>query len=504
MASKRDGLYKRGPIWWIRTDPVTGKAQSTYSRDLPAARLYRAKRERLAADPAHAAAETARLDEWIRRVIAVKESDGSSAATVEVYRTKLGHFLRFAPEAMLADVDPNWVDAFVQARRLEHVTDHTISKEVTHLCTMFKAAKRAGCYAGDVATLRPPGLHAGYKPRKRALTREEVALLLSELKPELAALVAICVALGCRLSEAYRLQPTDVGAVAVHIRGTKTDEADRYVPILSIFAGILRAGAKHLPLGSLPNNLRRDLAAACVRAGIAVATPNDLRRTHATLLAEAGVDRDVTRRLLGHTTTRLVDTVYGQPTTEALGALAEAKLLTAAPLAESPRHVAPEGDSNGRHGRNGGDGIIGGSQNLDGIEARGRCANPEARERGGVDGSLLGALGAGQGSGQGQREDDDRGNARIGLPDREVALHGRDSSAAARPYVAAETPQNLGADFEIRTRDLRFTKPVREPLSKARRRFPLLNPAELLRSGAYDDRKGRVTVTSTRQLAGAL
>jgi integrase len=332
MSVKRDGIYKRGSVWWLRTDPVTGKALSTRCKDLEAARRFRAKRERLAADPAHAAAETARLDEWIRRVIAVKESDGSAEATVEVYRTKLGHWLRLAPDAMLSEVQPPFVDAFVAQRRTEDVTDHTISKEVTHLCTVLKAAERAGCYSGNIATLRPPGLHAGYKPRKRALSREEVVALMSELKPELAALVAICVALGCRLSEAFRLQPGDVGATSVHIKGTKTDEADRHVPILSVFRCLLAEGARFLPLGAEPNNLRRDLAAACRRAGIAVATPNDLRRTHATLLASAGVDRDVTRRLLGHTTTRLVDTVYGHPTTEALGALAEAKLLTAAPL----------------------------------------------------------------------------------------------------------------------------------------------------------------------------
>jgi integrase len=266
MAQKRDGLYKRGPVWWIRTDPVTGKAQSTYCRDLEAARRYRAVSERLAADPSHAAAETARLDEWIRRVIAVKESDGSSKSTVEVYRTKLGHWLRLAPGAMLADITPDFVDAFVAQRRTEEVTDHTISKEVTHLCTVLKAAKRAGCYSLAIETLRPPGLHAGYKPRKRALTREEVVALMAELKPELAALVAICVSLGCRLSEAYRLQPTDVGAASVHIRGTKTDEADRYVPILSIFKSLLVRGAAQLPLGREPNNLRRDMA-ACLRSG---------------------------------------------------------------------------------------------------------------------------------------------------------------------------------------------------------------------------------------------
>lgn len=394
MSVKRDGVYKRGSVWWLRTDPVTGKPLSTRCKGLEAARRFRAKRERLAADPAHAAAETARLDQWIRRVIAVKEADGSSSATVEVYRTKLGHWLRLAPDAMLSEVTPPFVDAFVAQRRTEDVTDHTISKEVTHLCTVLKAAKRAGCYPGDIATLRPPGLSAGYKPRKRALTREEVVALMGELKPELAALVAICVALGCRLSEAFRLQPADVGAASVHIKGTKTDEADRWVPVLSIFSALLRAGAARLPLGREPNNLRRDIAAACVRAGIDVCTPNDLRRTHATLLAEAGVDRDVTRRLLGHTTTRLVDTVYGQPTTEALGALAEAKLLTAAPL------------------------------------------------------------------------------------------QGRDTPVRK---VSAPTEKHR-ADFEIRTRDLRFTKPVSTSpdngICVLRKRYPGLSDDELYRTGA--------------------
>jgi integrase len=405
MAQKRDGLYKRGPVWWIRTDPVTGKAQSTYCRDLEAARRYRAVRERLAADPSHAAAETARLDEWIRRVIAVKESDGSSKSTVEVYRTKLGHWLRLAPGAMLADITPDFVDAFVAQRRTEEVTDHTISKEVTHLCAVLKAAKRAGCYSLAIETLRPPGLHAGYKPRKRALTREEVVALMAELKPELAALVAVCVSLGCRLSEAYRLQPSDVGATSVHIKGTKTDESDRHVPILSIFTTLLAVGARQLPFGPEPNNLRRDLAAACARAGIQSATPNDFRRTHATLLAEAGVDRDVTRRLLGHTTTRLVDTVYGQPTTEALGALAEAKLLTAAPL------------------------------------------------------------------------------------------HGRDTDLE----VGGGSTKKHRADFEIRTRDLRFTKPQsgssETRLSVLSRRYPGLSIGELTRSGAINDTPTRQRVT---------
>jgi hypothetical protein len=85
--------------------------------------------------------------------------------------------------------------------------------------------------------------------------------------------------------------------------------------------------------------MRRDILAACKRSGVAPCTTNDFRRTHATMLSEAGVDRDVTRRLLGHTTTKLVDLVYGQPSTAALGALAEEKLLTAAPV--QGRYIDP-------------------------------------------------------------------------------------------------------------------------------------------------------------------
>jgi hypothetical protein len=52
-------------------------------------------------------------------------------------------------------------------------------------------------------------------------------------------------------------------------------------------------------------------------------------------------------------------------------------------------------------------------------------------------------------------------------------------------------------------RDHRLTKPVSgEPLSRARRRFPLLSSGELLRIEASDDRRTRFAATSTLQLEG--
>ena len=50
---------------------------------------------------------------------------------------------------------------------------------------------------------------------------------------------------------------------------------------------------------------------ACVRAGIPHCTAHDFRRTFASKLKQRGVDSMVVARLLGHTTSRLVDMVYG-------------------------------------------------------------------------------------------------------------------------------------------------------------------------------------------------
>ena len=61
-------------------------------------------------------------------------------------------------------------------------------------------------------------------------------------------------------------------------------------------------------------NVRRDLHAACDRAGIPRVSPNDLRRTFASWLKQAGTDSMVVAKLMGHTSTEMVERVYGQLT----------------------------------------------------------------------------------------------------------------------------------------------------------------------------------------------
>jgi integrase len=351
MASAKrtsGGFYKRGDTWWIRTDPVDGQRRSTGCRDLEAARRWRIARERIAADPAHAGALVAELGAWIGKFLDVKERD-SSTETVGYYEDKLGHFVRvWSAECKLVTIDADKVDAYVKNRREDGmVSDPTISKEVAALVQVLKLAKRSKAYGGDLETLRPPGLVSTSEARTRALSRDEVAAVRAKASEQCSAFVAVCVALGCRRSEAGRLQPADVDLERgrVFIQGTKTLEAARWVPILSPFRALLEEALPHLPLRTEAlTSMNHELSKACVRAGVAHASPNDLRRTHATWLLEAGVDRDVIRRLLGHTTTRLVDQVYGRPSPEALALLAEERLSSYRNVTSSEETGVTDGD----------------------------------------------------------------------------------------------------------------------------------------------------------------
>jgi integrase len=147
---------------------------------------------------------------------------------------------------------------------------------------------------------------------------------------------------GGRLSEINNLrweEHVNLEKGWVRLPGTKTPSSRRVIPL----AKPLRAY-----LGTLPDehrgyvaepwpNVRRDLALACERAGIARVSPNDLRRTFASWLKQAGVDSMTVARLLGHTTSRMVELVYGQLNNKTL-----VKAVKVLPKIELPALPAPQ------------------------------------------------------------------------------------------------------------------------------------------------------------------
>lgn len=318
-----DGLYRRGGVWWLRCDPVTGGRRSTRCKAKPAAVAFRGERERLAADPGYAASHSATVGKWAAELVVMKTAT-RSAGTADMYRTKAGHVRRlFGDGCRMVDVTPSAVDRFVAARRAESAIDNTIGKELLAIEQMCRLAKRSGEFAGDIDSLRPVGFTSGYEPRKQTLTFEQVRQLFAVMPPARVAAVALAVAVGARRSEVQRIRREDIDldAWTVRIAGTKTDGSDRTIPIpLPAHRILLQLAAES---GQLPvswPSMSTGVPRYCAKAGLPRATPNDLRRSFGTWGIEAGFTREDVAKQLGHASTAMVFRVYGRESAEARGA----------------------------------------------------------------------------------------------------------------------------------------------------------------------------------------
>lgn len=345
LFRRRRGGRPAGPwIAWGYDAQGRRWSESTKQIDEKAARDVARELERRHASPAAARAAASTLADAVTLLLADRRGRAKvgkrSDATVTFYEQKTGHWRRILGDAFrLADLDAPTVDRVIEVRREDGATEHTIAKELVALRCALKLARRAGIWAGDPAALLPVAFSTEYSPRERWLPFAELQKLLAELPPVGAALVAFIVATGARWSEAasVRLDEIDPRGM-VRLRGTKTEKSDRWVPVVDAegrmllsyaleHAATARAEARAagwepdggaFPPWLSPNNaLRR----ACERARIAHASFNDLRRTFAQRLRQAGAAPDLIAPAMGHTTTQMVQRVYGRLDPQALAAL---------------------------------------------------------------------------------------------------------------------------------------------------------------------------------------
>lgn len=324
--SKHRGIYKRGGIHWLRTDPVTGRPISTKSKTLKGATEFLTERERLAGNPAYAASHEATLQGWVEKML-LEKTHTKSEETVEFYRQKSGHLLRlFGEDVKLASITPGSVDEYLSRRRQEGAHHYTISKEFTALRQVLKMAQRARVYPENLATLFPLGFGHGYVPRDAVLLREHEPALRAALEPHQWACVAYIMATSARLGELLRARPSDWDAdrELVTLRGTKTPTSRRIVPILSLTRGYLVEALPHLPFRW--DSITQQLPIICERIGIPRVTPNDVRRTCATRLIEAGADPYLVTKITGHVDLGMLRRVYDRSRPERVRAAIEAQI----------------------------------------------------------------------------------------------------------------------------------------------------------------------------------
>lgn len=143
-----------------------------------------------------------------------------------------------------------------------------------------------------------------YVPRERWLTPDECRRLLEAAPLGRRPNLLVYLQMGVRFSEAYRIEPgRDNNA---RVRGTKTEGADRPMPLTALASEALKHGLTPW------QNANRELKRYCRRAGIEPCTFNDLRRTFATHLAIAGVPILHLMHLMGHKSTRMLEQVYAR------------------------------------------------------------------------------------------------------------------------------------------------------------------------------------------------
>jgi len=311
-------LYKRGATYWAYYSPGKGqyerKSLKTADREVAKHRLRALELggsyEPEAPDPATHGPQGKPLADSLTEYLATVKVD----ATHKAYEQKARHLERvLGQQTDTGAIGRDAVEAYIETREDEEAHSNTIYKELVVLRGAFKHL--------GLPTTDWPKHKANYVPRKTYLTRPQFDGLMGQLQDERKQWLAIACYSGLRHSELESLTARHVDPTlgVLNVPGTKTKGARRVVPIKSELQPYL----SRLPVEPW-SNVRRDLTRAIDRADPSwprradkpdepePLTPNDLRRTFASWMVQAGVPLLVVARLLGHSTTRMVEAVYGQ------------------------------------------------------------------------------------------------------------------------------------------------------------------------------------------------
>lgn len=315
-------LFRRqkAACWYIEWMDGTERREENLGTDDEAEAGRRATARFESAPQAHDPARTAQDASEVYQLAHALEDllsrglSDNSEGTRHCYLARAGHLVRLLGAVPLTSLHLDQVQAYLDTRVAEGAARETIRKEVCVIRRALDLAHRRGIpgpAAGDVL----PRFRTRYVPRKLWLTPEQVAYLAAQLSPLRRVWLYVVVYTGARLSELIRLDWQDVNFASgqAHVRGRKTVQSDRFVPLHPRLLALLSENRRHRgPLLASWPNVRRDLAAACKRAGVPKVTPNDLRRTFASWLVQAGESSYVVSQLLGHSSSQMVEKVYGR------------------------------------------------------------------------------------------------------------------------------------------------------------------------------------------------
>jgi integrase len=264
---------------------------------------------------------TQTLEAALEELVSHKLREKRSAATLEITRCKVGHLLRvLGRRTMIDTITPRTVLLYLDQRRTEEAHDHTIAKEVLNLLQALRIARGqdAPLYHRDPKTLWPKALNGHYEPRDDYWTLEQYHCAQEHGVVSRRDHVTVYCHTGCRYSELYRIEASDLDEVnrQVQVRGTKTKRAKRWVPVSSECWAVLRRRAQLYPTGTLfpdrwsRSRLVQDMKKVAKRAGVPRLSANGFRHTFCTWCGEAEVEERVCAEWMGHTSTAMIRRIY--------------------------------------------------------------------------------------------------------------------------------------------------------------------------------------------------
>lgn len=333
-------LYRRkdSPYLWCWGHYPNGERWTASTRQRGQREAEKAARaiERERLTESQAPYPTVSLHEALEVLRKHKERKRAAPATIEKLRQKRAPLERlFGSGRDVQTLSLADTEAYLDARRREKirgtertVCDHTIAMELTVLCSALRQLRRHDLYGGDPKALWPEALHDVYTPRDRWLPVEQFRALLAELPATKRKYVVAYAHTGVRFGELYTaMRQGDLLIVAQR----KGRVRAREIPLSPELRAILDAD----PLPWKPwakSHANTWLKKAAARAELAPVSCNDLRRTFASWLCNAGVPELTTIKLMGHTSSAMVRRVYAQLSRGTLGD-AVAKLPRVTPVA---------------------------------------------------------------------------------------------------------------------------------------------------------------------------
>lgn len=290
------------------------------------------------------------IKDWTREALKTYKADLSSRAYYDTEKRIEKHILPELGNIPIGKVKPIHCQRLINSKT--GYSKEYINKIAQNLKFIFEKAKENKMIKENPAEhiVKPKG----HKTLRRSITDHERKHLLKVCENDKFLPFLFMLHCGCRPAEALGIEGRDIeersGLLLLHIRGTKTDNSDRIVPIPAelarripktkdLFAPLFvnAHGNKHTQSSyrALTNALYRqmNISMGCrVYRNKLIApypladdfVPYDLRHTYCTDLQKAGIDVRTAQKLMGHADISTTANIYTHQDESSLFKAAEA------------------------------------------------------------------------------------------------------------------------------------------------------------------------------------